>query len=98
MISYFPATNEPCGEIFPVVLQAKRYEVTRVCCVDMFSGRQCRDGYLSIERRLKKSSGLSFFLEDMDALSSKMEQLICRLQGYILEHSVSKFNSLYLTD
>ncbi len=34
---YFLQTNEALREIL-VVLQAKGYEVTRVCCVDMFPG------------------------------------------------------------
>lgn len=82
-----------------VVLQAKGYEVTRVCCVDMFPGTTQVETVVLLSKGEidSKKVRVEFSLEDMDMSGFQKGATYEQIKAYVLEHTGLKVSSLYIS-
>ena len=82
-----------------VVLQAKGYEVTRVCCVDMFPGTTHVETVVLLSKGEvdSKKIRVEFSLEDMDMSEFQDGATYTQIKDYVLEHSGLKVSNLYIS-
>ena len=82
-----------------VVLQAKGYEVTRVCCVDMFPGTTQVETVVLLSKGEvdSKKIRVEFSLEDMDMSEFQDGATYTQIKDYVLEHSGLKVSNLYIS-
>jgi len=82
-----------------VVLQAKGYEVTRVCCVDMFPGTTQVETVVLLSKGEvdSKKIRVEFSLEDMDMSEFQDGATYPQIKAYVLEHSGLKVSNLYIS-
>ena len=82
-----------------VVLQAKGYEVTRVCCVDMFPGTVQVETVVLLSKGEvdSKKIRVEFSLEDMDMSEFQDGATYPQIKAYVLEHSGLKVSNLYIS-
>ena len=79
-----------------VVLQAKGYEVTRVCCVDMFPGTtQVETVCLLVLRNPVTHINIDVDVEEM-VQDKRGLATYEQIKDYVLEHSGLKVSSLYI--
>ena len=81
-----------------VVLQAKGYEVTRVCCVDMFPGTTQVETVVLLSKGMVdgRKVKVDFSLEDMDLSEFKGKATYEQIKTYVLEQTGLKVSSLYI--
>ncbi len=80
-----------------VVLQAKGYEVTRVCCVDMFPGTTqvetvCLLSKLNVDHHIE----VEIKMDEMDLTSAEKKASYEEIKGYVLEKFGMKVSHLYI--
>ena len=82
-----------------VVLQAKGYEVTRVCCVDMFPGTTQVETVVLLSKGEvdSKKIRVEFSLEDMDMSEFQDGATYPQIKEYVLEHTGLKVSNLYIS-
>ena len=80
-----------------VVLQAKGYEVTRVCCVDMFPGTtQVETICLLSKLNAKQHIEINLDMDELDLTDAEKKATYQEIKDYVLEHSGLKVSSLYI--
>lgn len=80
-----------------VVLQAKGYEVTRVCCVDMFPGTtQVETVCLLSKLNTKQHIEINLDMDELDLTDAEKKATYQEIKNYVLEHSGLKVSSLYI--
>ena len=80
-----------------VVLQAKGYEVTRVCCVDMFPGTtQVETVCLLSKLQSKEHIEIEVKMDELDLTSAESKATYEEIKAYVLEHTGLKVSHLYI--
>ena len=80
-----------------VVLQATGYEVTRVCCVDMFPGTtQVETVCLLSKLNTKQHIEINLDMDELDLTDAEKKATYQEIKNYVLEHSGLKVSSLYI--
>ena len=80
-----------------VVLQAKGYEVTRVCCVDMFPGTTHVETVCLLSKlNTKQHIEINLDMDELDLTDAEKKATYQEIKDYVLEHSGLKVSSLYI--
>ena len=81
-----------------VVLQAKGYEITRVCCVDMFPGTtQVETVCLLSKLQSKEHIEIEVTMDEMNLTSAESKATYDEIKAYVLEKHGLKVSSLYIS-
>jgi 23S rRNA (uracil1939-C5)-methyltransferase len=80
------------------VLQARGYEVKKVCCVDMFPSTFHVETVVLLSKGMVDSRKVKvdFSLEDMDLSEFKGKATYEQIKAYVLEQTGLKVSSLYI--
>ena len=81
------------------VLQARGYEVKKVCCVDMFPSTFHVETVVLLSKGEvdSKKIRVEFSLEDMDMSEFQDGATYPQIKAYVLEHSGLKVSNLYIS-
>ena len=81
------------------VLQARGYEVKKVCCVDMFPSTFHVETVVLLSKGEidSKKVRVEFSLEDMDMSGFQKGATYEQIKAYVLEHTGLKVSSLYIS-
>ena len=80
-----------------VVLQAKGYEVTRVCCVDMFPGTtQVETVCLLSKLNVKHHIEVEITMDELDLTAAESKATYDEIKAYVLEKFGFKVSQLYI--
>ena len=81
------------------VLQARGYEVKKVCCVDMFPSTFHVETVVLLSKGEidSKKVRVEFSLEDMDMSGFQKDATYEQIKAYVLEHTGLKVSSLYIS-
>ena len=80
-----------------VVLQAKGYEATRVCCVDMFPGTTHVETICLLSKlNAKQHIEINLDMDELDLTDAEKKATYQEIKDYVLEHSGLKVSSLYI--
>ena len=81
-----------------VVLQAKGYEVTRVCCVDMFPGTTQVETVVLLSRKTPDDTiEVDLDLDELDITAAESKATYQEIKDYVLKEFGLKVSTLYIS-
>lgn len=81
-----------------VVLQAKGYEVTRVCCVDMFPGTTHVETVVLLSRKTPDDTiEVDLDLDELDITAAESKATYQEIKDYVLKEFGLKVSTLYIS-